>query len=141
MPCVLLKLHSKWKICGFHLLESFIDRNWESSTWFKTKSRYSAVIIISFNSKCSQVSLLMSDETLLWITPILTLYGRPAILSICKWIDFNFGCIRVNVEIANLARLQFKYIYMVFLFLCWPWTSHCLSLTGYPHPLTLKRGT
>ena len=46
-----LLLQSAWKICGFsfHLLESFIDRDWKSASWFNTPCSYSTIIVISFS--------------------------------------------------------------------------------------------
>ena len=35
--------------------ESFIDRDWESASWFKTPRKCSSVIVIPFNNKWFEI--------------------------------------------------------------------------------------
>ena len=116
---------------NFHSLESLVWRDSQSAWMFWELGRYSAVSVILFPIKYSQISfeILLSSE--LFVPPIFTKWDRAVTLSICRWTDFGFFTLQ-NDSIANLAAFIFKYLCGVVLPPCS--TDPLLSVLGSVPP-------
>ena len=79
-----------WQICrntigdNFHYEKSFLWQDYQSALVFRIPGRYSAVIVICFNIRYFQMSLLISTSVLSVVSPSFRRYERAVVLSV--WI-------------------------------------------------------
>ena len=102
VPIIWVILANVWGY-NVHLVESLVWCDSQSASMFWELGRYSAVSVILFTIKYSQILL----SSALFVPHIFTKWDRAVMLSICRWTDFVFFTLQ-NDSIANLATFISK---------------------------------
>ena len=92
---------------NFHSLKSLVWHDSQFRWMFWELGRYSAVSVIQFTIKYSQISFKILLSSALVPPPIFTKWDRAVMLLICKWTDFGFFTLQNN-SVANFAAFISK---------------------------------
>ena len=88
---------------------------WKLASFLRASERYCAVIVILLVNKQTQIYLLISERTSLWVILIFIKYRGAnfhtfhfKILSISKWMDRTVGCMCVKVKTKHFVAFNCK---------------------------------